>query len=363
MRLRDLWPPLPRAVPPLAPGLAIPPLRNAALAYRLRWRRRQLLWRAFRRRHQIAPVADRTAAIRPGQVLAFACLRDEGARLPHFLAHHRRLGVAHFLIVDNGSTDGSAAWLARQDDVSLWHTGASYKGARFGLDWVTVLMARHGHGHWCLTLDADELFVYPHWETRPLPALTAWLDDHGAEAMAAMMLDLYPRGRLGAQDWRPGDDPLKVLEWFDAGNYSLQVQPRLGNTWIQGGPRARVLLEGAPRRAPTLNKIPLVRWNRRHVYVNSTHALLPRRLNRVWDGTGGEAISGLLLHTKFLPQILDRSAVEKARREHFAHAPDYDSYYDGILAAPDLWCPASTRLTGGWRQLEGLGLMSRGGWM
>jgi hypothetical protein len=27
-----------------------------------------------------------------------------------------------------------------------------------------------------------------------------------------------------------------------------------------------------------------------------------------------------------------------------------------------LWCEGSTRLTGGWRQLEALGLMSSGGW-
>jgi hypothetical protein len=32
------------------------------------------------------------------------------------------------------------------------------------------------------------------------------------------------------------------------------------------------------------------------------------------------------------------------------------------MADPDLWCSASRRYHG-WRQLEALGLMSRGGWV
>ena len=66
-----------------------------------------------------------------------------------------------------------------------------------------------------------------------------------------------------------------------------------------------------PRRAPTLNKVPLVRWQRGFAYVNSTHAILPRRLNAVFDETGGEMISGVLLHTKFLPIIVEKSAEEQ----------------------------------------------------
>ena len=37
-------------------------------------------------------------------------------------------------------------------------------------------------------------------------------------------------------------------------------------------------------------------------------------------------------------------------------------YYDGLISDPVLHCTASRRFTG-WRQLESMGLMSRGGWM
>ncbi|MCL4067604.1 glycosyltransferase family 2 protein [Pseudomonas sp. GX19020] len=331
-------------------------------AWRLRNRRRILLARALRKRRELTRLADRTGAIRKGAILCAMVVRNEAARLPWFLAHHRRLGVDHFLIIDNASTDGSEALLRDQPDVSLWSTAGSYRKSRFGLDWLNWVLMRHGNGHWCLVLDADELLVYPWHETRPLPALTAWLEGKGHRSMPAMMLDLYPEDRLGERPYIPGTDPLDLLQWFDSGNYSLQVQQPLRSLWIQGGPRARTFFADDPRRAPTLNKIPLVKWSWRYAWHNSTHSLLPAPLNHVFDETGGEMTSGVLLHTKFLPEIIEKSGEEKERRQHFADPTRFGSYYDGLIAAPLLKSAQSRRYTG-WRQLEALGLLSRGGWV
>lgn len=339
-----------------------PVLRDAWAAYRLRWKRRRLLLRAWRKRRQLAVVRDRTRHIAPGDILLFATLRNEAERLPYFLAHYRRLGVRHFLIVDNASTDASADVLRDQPDVSLWHSTDSYKLSRFGMDWMTWLMMRHAHRHWCVTVDADELLIYPHWETRPLPALTDWLESCGRLSFGAMMLDLYPRGRLDEAPHSAGDDPAQVLNWFDSGNYVMRRQEPLRNLWIQGGPRARCFFAAEPRRAPTLGKLPLVKWNRRFAWVSSTHSALPRFLNEVYATDGGEVVSGILLHTKFLNTIVAKSAEEQLRGEHFANSALYDSYYMQLQAAPDLWCARSRRYHG-WRQLEALGLMSRGGWV
>lgn len=337
-------------------------LRALWQAGRLRSRRQVLIARAIRRRGQLSLRVDRTQDIAAGHVLCFMCLRNEAARLPFILDHNRRLGVRHFLVVDNSSTDGTASFLQGQPDVSLWHSAASYKAARFGMDWLTWLMLRHGHGHWCLTLDADEVLIYPYWQTRPLTALTEWLDRQGRHSFGALTVDMYPDGPVSRGGHMPGDDPVARLPWFDAGNYQVQVQPRMRNLWVQGGARARVFFSAAPRRAPTLNKTPLVRWHRRYAYVNSTHALLPPHLNEVYATDGGELTSGVLLHAKFLPEIIDRSAEEKARGEHFADGAQYAAYYDRLTADPVLYTRASTRFTG-WRQMEALGLMSRGGWI
>jgi glycosyltransferase involved in cell wall biosynthesis len=332
------------------------------LALKLRTRRQLLLWRAFRKRAELRAIQDRTAQIASQDVLCFLCVRNEAARLPHFLRHHRALGVRHFLAVDNASTDGTVDLLRAQPDVSLWHSTASYKASRFGMDWLTWLQMRHGSGHWCLTLDADELLIYPYWQTRPLPALTGWLDTQGRDSFGALTVDMYPEGPVSEGGVGPDDDPIRHLGWFDAGNYQVQVQPRMRNLWIQGGARARAFFADTPRRAPTLNKTPLVRWHWRYAYVNSTHALLPPRLNQVYATDDGELTSGIILHTKFLPGITERSAEEKARGEHFGNAAQYAAYYDHLTANPLLHTRASTRYTG-WRQMEALGLMSRGGWI
>ncbi len=330
-------------------------------AYRMRWKRRRLLWRSWRSRHQLTSVVDRTGQIVGDSILAVSVVRNEISRLPFFLSHYRRLGVDHFLMVDNGSDDGTAEWLTTQPDVSLWKTECSYRDARFGLDWLTWLQMTYADGHWCLMVDADELLIYPRHDSHGLKDLTRWLQRHGRTAFGAMILDLFPRGPLSRVSYEPGQDPAAVLEWFDHGPYRAQRQRPMGNLWLQGGTRERVFLRDQPENAPTLNKLPLVRWNRRFAYVNSSHALLPPGLNAAYDGPGGDTPSGVLLHSKFLPEIVQRAAIEKRRQQHFHHPVVFDGYYDRLMADPNLWHAEAERLEG-WRQLVTLGLLRDGGW-
>ena len=330
-------------------------------SYRMRLRRKRLRLRAARRAFDLTSVADRTKAIRKGDILLFSTMRNECVRLPHFLDYYRRLGVAQFLIVENASDDGTREYLADQPDVSLWTTQASYAGSRFGADWMTWLQRRLGHGHWTITVDADEFLVYPFCDTRPLQALTDWLDVSSQRTFPAMLLDMYPRGRMGGAPYRAGQDPFEIADWFDAGNYTISVNPEYLNLWIQGGPRARVFFADEPYRAPALNKIPLVKWDARYTWVSSTHSLLPRGLNRVYDEWGGEKISGCLLHAKFLDTFADKSREEIGRGQHFADSYEYRAYLDRQAGRPDLWCTWSERYEG-WRQLDRLGLMSTGNW-
>ncbi|OWU86278.1 glycosyl transferase family 2 [Oceanicola sp. 22II-s10i] len=330
-------------------------------SYRLRLQRKRWLIRAFRKRRELRNVSDRTDQIRKRDILLFSTMRNEKIRLPYFLQYYRDMGVAHFLMVDNDSTDGTREYLADQPDVSLWSTTRSYKRSRFGVDWLNWLQMRYGHGHWTLTVDPDEFLIYPFCDTRPLSALTDWLDASSIKSFSAMLLDMYPKGRIDAEPYKAGQNPMEIASWFDSGNYVISRNKRFGNLWIQGGPRMRVFFPDTPEKAPALNKVPLVKWDRKYAFVSSTHMLLPRGLNLVYDEWGGEKASGILLHTKFLHTFGDKAAEELSRKQHYSASVEYRAYAETLQENPDLWCRWSEKYIN-WRQLEILGLMSKGNW-
>ena len=334
---------------------------GALQSYRLRLQRKRWRIRALRKRRQLSSVVDRTDGIKPDDILVFSTFRNEDVRLPHFLRYYRDLGVNHFILVDNESDDGGPAFLKDQPDVSLWSARGSYKRARFGVDWLNALQRKYAHGHWCLTVDPDELLIYPFCDTRPLRALTDWLDASSIKSFGAMLLDMYPKGRVDDVPYKRGSNPLDIAHWFDSGNYVIKRNHTYGNLWIQGGPRARTFFAKEPQRAPALNKIPLVKWHRSFAYASSTHMLLPRGLNLVYDEWGGEKASGVLLHTKFLSTFTDKAREELERNEHYANSIEYKAYAARDDANPDLWCKWSEKYIN-WRQLEILGIMSKGNW-
>lgn len=330
-------------------------------SYKLRWKRKRWLFRARRKLRDLKPVTTRTEQIGPRSILLFATLRNERARLPYFLKYYRDLGVEHFLFVDNGSDDGSREYLAEQPDASVWTTNTSYKSARFGMDWINGLLRKYAHGHWALVVDVDEFFVYPFCDTRPLRALTDWLDDSGLRSFGSLILDMYPKGAVNEQVCLEGQNPFEIAHWFDSANYSITRNGLYRNLWIQGGPRARSFFADAPKQSAALNKVPLVKWDRKYVFVSSTHMLLPRGLNLVYDTIGGEKASGCLMHAKFLATLGDKAREELSRGEHYAGGREYAAYATGMEDDSVLWNKWSERFIN-WRQLEIMGLMSKGNW-
>lgn len=318
-----------------------------------------------------------------GEVRAFARCRNELLRLPAFLRHYRALGVGRFFIVDNGSSDGTADYLASQRDVHLFQTNSRYGEAGMGIDWVNALLDRFGTGLWCVTVDIDELLLYPGSERAPLRTLTTYLDQRGFEALACMLLDMYPGGPLEESAYAAGSDPLAAAPYFDAGPYERrQVEPCPG-ILIRGGMRERIffpefrargvgarlfdamlygvalrtsLLRSMPsvlslRRPspPCLTKVPLVRWNETSKYLQSTHWIAPQPV---------APETGVLLHVKYLQDFHARAVQESARGEHWDGASEYRRYAQRLSEDPSLslMYEGSTRFEGT-AQLVRMGLM------
>jgi glycosyltransferase involved in cell wall biosynthesis len=284
-------------------------------------------------------------------IMIVGCIRNEALRLPDFLAHHRRLGVGIFLLIDNGSEDDSVAYLLSQPDVCLFHTDDSYSQSNCGVDWLNELLAEYGVGRWVLILDADELFVYPDFEHQRLGGLIAWLDARNADAVVAPMLDMYPEGPVLALNYKPGQSLIAACPLFDGVGYLHGKNDKGPSVINRGGPRHRLFWDQKNHefQSPFLKKIPFVRWQSHFALTASTHILQEAR---------PASLTGLLLHFKFLQNFAHIVQKEAERAEHFMGARQYRAYAEVITSEPELrldW-QGSVRYRDS-RQLVDLGFM------
>ena len=241
-----------------------------------------------------------------------------------FCDYYRRLGVNHFLFIDNGSTDGFVDWARTQDDISVWYTEASYKKSRFGMDWCNRLLSKYGSGHLCVTVDPDEFLVYPHMDSRNLHELGQHLKDTERDSMCALMLDAYSDRPLSETVMADGEDPFTVCPYFDRDGY-IQTQSHLLGIFVQGGPRMRMHNPDRPSAAPALNKIPVMWWKWYYSYRSSMHDAWPLKLNRPHN-PGKVAVTACLFHFKFVASLQEKAAEEMTRREHYAGGREYERY-------------------------------------
>lgn len=263
-----------------------------------------------------------------GEIRACLIVRDEALRLPSVLSHHRALGVDRFIVVDDGSTDGTLAYLAAQPDVHVVQTEFRYEARHRGVDWLNHVLDAFCDGHWTLTIDADELLVFPGCDDVGLRGLCGHLERHGARGVMALMIDMYGPGPVTEAVHAPTTSLLETCPWFDPGPYHAVRAGPFPHVQFSGGPRARLFDFSAYQpRPPVLTKVPLVKWARGARYVLSTHAITPLPLYPMLAG---------LLHFKFLSDFPERVARAVAEGQYYGGSKEYRAYKDLLDRAPDL---------------------------
>jgi tetratricopeptide (TPR) repeat protein len=301
-------------------------------------------FRAVRGEPNLELVQRAPAATSPTEVTAFVGVRNELSQLPEFLRHHRDIGVGHFVVIDNCSTDEGPAYLRAQPDVTLYRTADDRQSAGCGMRWINALIERHGAVGWCLFVDADEWLIYPQWERAPLPRLIEYLDFEGAEAVSAFMLDVYP------QQW-PSADGERVTHaqcrYYDA-DYAWIGHVRPPYRRPLGGVRARLF-----RVKEYLQKVPLIKSGC-GIYIDN-HETTPLRFS---------SVTAALLHYKMLGVIAQGNGQLTGVREDSARRGlgvmrRYESYASRIatLKGRDLRAPGVSQLLADSLTLADRGLM------
>lgn len=293
------------------------------------------------------------------EVRAFIVAGNEASRLPFLLEHHRKLGVSRFFIVDDKSTDGSREYLLSQTDCHVFDPSNTYKQARSGLHWRAVLLDNYGINHWSLSLDADELFIYPHCEIISLRDFCDYLDTKNATSFFAFMLDLYAPDNLKAV-CEPQKPFYEICPYFDrdykfreTGAAKGDILPRIR---VAGGPRVRLFYpmqkhvgyfmrattglfikaaekmpfwkRNKPHYAPALIKMPLLKWQK------GMKRLTSHVIEKPLNGHMAD-VTGVLLHFKFFADFQQKANNTIAKGHYFNGSQEYQRYMAYTRKHPD----------------------------
>ena len=211
------------------------------------------------------PIPDNRHEIR-----AFLITWNDSLRLQSALTHYRRIGVDRFFVADCGSTDGTLDQLAAAPDVHAFTASGDDS-----LAWLNTLLNAYGAGHWTLTVDVSELFIYPHYEELELPLFCRYLAHVKAQALACVSLDMYAASPIGDAVHRPGARLTDTCGYFDAAPYQLVRTEVCPYFEIYGGLRERLMGGAEAGHAPVLSRVPLVHWQHGMQYLRGTGNITP----------------------------------------------------------------------------------------
>jgi len=313
---------------------------------------------------------------RPSRGIPLICpVRDELAFLPAFLRHHRKLGVASFVFIDNESCDGTTEYLLAQPDCVVFHTADSYRAANYATDWINQVVGKLNLEGWLLYLDVDEHLIYADCETIGIEKFCESVGVAGFDCVNAAMIDMYPKDSFLELSLSPEQEMADVMGWFDV-DYLFREWP--ARPWDQregfllqvlGGPRCRLLsnldaearhgaafytlanqvdrivdriplglmpllAKLAPREMPAQHKRPINFVKPGFHYLNShvgTNTHVARDLTA-------------LLHYKFCGELKRRFEM-KVEGNHYRRGLSYRQLEDAITACPgsSLHYPGSRR--------------------
>lgn len=177
-------------------------------------------------------------------IFLLCVIRDEYLLLEHFVDYYKSLGVTHFIFIDNLSEDAGPKYLESLKDINLWlyRTEDSYRDAAYGTTWINELLGKHCRGHYCFTIDVDELFLFDTTKYQTLQQLIDDMELDDANVIPVTLLDMYPKKTNAS--YQRGQKFLSHSPYFD--NLNKDFYRELGvvyKTFVHkvGGVRERVL--------------------------------------------------------------------------------------------------------------------------
>lgn len=151
--------------------------------------------------------------VAPGEVVLIALVRNGSYYLDVFFEHYRRIGVTHFVFIDNGSTDDTIARIKAEPGTIIDQSTlplATYE------DLIRQYPAQtYGQNRWCLYVDMDEILDFEGCDTIGLRGLTSYLEAQNATALVAQMLEMFPKSSLSEVSTLSYAKSVEAFSYFD----------------------------------------------------------------------------------------------------------------------------------------------------
>lgn len=132
--------------------------------------------------------------LKEDQFCVFCLVKNGFIYVKEWLDYYRNIGASHFFIVDNNSNDGTFEYLMEQSDVTLFSTCLPFKFYESVIR--NFIVSVYCKDIWCLSVDIDEFFDYPHSDKITMQDFISYQNINGYTAVIANMLDMFSDGLM-----------------------------------------------------------------------------------------------------------------------------------------------------------------------
>lgn len=292
----------------------------------------------------------------PARLTLFTIVRNEMGFLPAWLAHHRDIGFEQFLIFDDGSDDGTDAFLAGQSDVVVMRSDLRFgdmlryrdpdgaeRDERAGTYFKIALPHLFFDGSYVGYVDADEFLILPPG-VASIAEVVARLSGEGAASAVASVVEFFPADAGGLTGALPQSfdaliatypyyQPEQLVRLRSGDQPEIMGKSKTSRLFKRFGVEPKVVRRGwhrlwMPRKAREAqrfqksprHKTPLVRRDAQTRLTGSHYANLPP----------SETVLLCVAHFVFTAQFADKIARAQAWGAHANGAAKY-GYYAELL--------------------------------
>ena len=122
-------------------------------------------------------------------IILISVIKNEYLLLDYFIKYYSKIGITHFIFIDNDSSDDTIDYLLNLDlNILLFKTTDSYRDAKFGTVWVNNMLNTYCKDKWCIVLDIDEIIYNDN-----LLELRNQMEEQQSNVCKFYLLDMYPK--------------------------------------------------------------------------------------------------------------------------------------------------------------------------